>query len=527
MKNQFLALLMLTALAFGCKPRTQELRPQLTTIDSDLIEKAKTYFENEQNIALTKTVEASIGARDNQLNFWTYPIFRTFKPIWSKTEQVTLLNGNKVLITPLRRNMNVNYNNLFYIRRLRIELDAQNQVVKANIIELVTLKKSVADLKKQIIANVFEEIHARTDAKIMVFDAGYTPLMQNSSVWKGEATNNNSNARGSSVGSDASPPPPSCYYLTVVVSCSDVQYLADITTDCDPGDSAGTVYGIGNVINNCPGGGGGGGSPWTPPSDPNDPPGGGGGQTGGNDDIGQDEPFDPNYLPPTFDDPNGYYKTYKTMLNQMITDTQTNLNTPPYGLEWTETQKNNLRRKLDELKKAKNEIKTIEKSKLRYYFASGGHPRRGAIKYDAATQRVLVLFPTLALLQNAYSNLGLKAHEMKHVYQLETGKLSLDKITGEAGVLYDLYDEVEATDRQYIIDAGLNYGQVDINMNRVPNYYQINTTTLLQLGLDAAADNDGQPLYQDLPRSQITINTNPQGTNLQNATNPTDIFVKP
>jgi hypothetical protein len=412
--------------------------------------------------------------------------------------------------------LKVDYNNLYYIRRLRIELNAQNQVVKANIVELVTLKRTVASQKYQIIANVFEEIQTRTDAKILVFDAGYTPQIENGS-WKGEGTNTTANQRPIS-GNDS----PGCYQLVAVVGCSDIQYIQD-PAPCSA-DMPGAFQGFGTPINNCPGGGSGGG--WTPPSDPNNPP--GSGQTGnGGGDLGQDEPLDPNYLPPTFDDPNGYYKAYKTMLNQMITDTQTYLDTPPYGLEWTETQRNNLRRKIDELKKAKNEIKTIEKSKLRYYFASGGHPRRGGIKYDPATQRVLVLFPTLALLQNTHSNFGLKAHEMKHVYQLETGKISLDKVTGESGVLYDLYDEVEATDRQYIIDAGLNYGQVDINMNRVPNYYQINTTTLLQLGLDAAADNDGQPLYQDLPRSQITINTNPQGTNLQNATNPTDIFVKP
>ncbi len=56
---------------------------------------------------------------------------------------------------------------------------------------------------------------------------------------------------------------------------------------------------------------------------------------------------------------------------------------------------------------------------------------------------------------------------------------------------------------------------VDIELNPSPSF-TVNTSTVLGLGI-----------YNTLPATQITINTNPQGTNLQNATNPTDIFVKP
>jgi hypothetical protein len=219
------------------------------------------YFENAQSQALTKTVEVSIGARSNQINLFAFASFRTFNPVWNKTEQVTLLNGNKVLITPVRRNLKVDYNNLYYIRRLRIELNAQNQVVKANIVELVTLKRTVASQKYQIIANVFEEINTRTDAKIMVFDAGYTPQIESGS-WKGETTNSNANAKGDNG------TPPGCYQLIAVVSCSDVQFIQS-PAPCD--DPSVSFQGFGNPINNCPGGGSGGGG-WTPPSDPNNPP---------------------------------------------------------------------------------------------------------------------------------------------------------------------------------------------------------------------------------------------------------------
>lgn len=218
MKKQFLALLMLTAMFWACVPRTQEITPY-QSIDSKLLEIAKVGFEQNQTISLSKPIEATIQESDNRINLWESTSFRTFNPVWNKTEQVTLLNGNKVLITPLRRNLNVDYGNLYYIRRLRIELNAQNQVVKANIVELITLKHTVASQKYQIIANVFEEIQTRTDAKILVFDAGYTPQIESGS-WKGETINsNNTNAKGD----DGTPP--DCYQLIAVVGCSDIYNL--------------------------------------------------------------------------------------------------------------------------------------------------------------------------------------------------------------------------------------------------------------------------------------------------------------
>lgn len=282
MKKHFLAFLMLTAMFWSCKSK-QELTPY-NAINPDLIEQAKIYFENEQSIALSKPINVSIAERGNQVNLWTYAPFRTFQPIWNKTEQITMLNGNKVLITPLYRNMKIRYaNELYYIRRLRVELNAQNDIVKANIVELVTLDGSVAQNKSIIIANVFEEIQTRTDAKIMVFDAGYTPQIENAS-WKGN--NNNASNRGSSNSSDA---PPSCYQLIAVVSCSDVQYLQS-PSPCD--DPSVSFQGFGTPINNCPGGSSGGGV-WTPPDPSNPPPGGSGGSNGDN---GQEQPFTPTVV---------------------------------------------------------------------------------------------------------------------------------------------------------------------------------------------------------------------------------------
>jgi hypothetical protein len=107
------------------------------------------------------------------------------------------------------------------------------------------------------------------------------------------------------------------------------------------------------------------------------------------------------------------------------------------------------------------------------------------------------------------------------MYQFETGKISFNKTTGGPGVLYDLQDEVEAYERQYIIKIGKQYGTVDLDRILLPNY-QITNEVVIAIGLQA-----GIP-YHLIPATQITIDTNPEGTALQAAgQNATDIFVKP
>jgi len=288
-KTQSYCIWLLLLLALGACRKKQETLPSYQSIDSKLLELAKISFKQNQDISLGKTVYPSIKETDNSVNYWGYTSFRMFFPVWENSELLTLSNGNKVLITPLRRNLNVNYGNLYYIRRLRIEFTPEEELVNVNIVEIVTTKSTVAEQKYTIIGNVFEELETRTDAKIMVFDAGYSPLLQNTS-WQGEASNN-SNLRGSTEGSsNGSDAPPKCYTLTAVATCSDIQYIQDSAACDDPTVATGYFMGFGTPINAC----GGGGSPYTPPPiDPNNPlpP-----ISGGSGDTGQDQPFNFNTI---------------------------------------------------------------------------------------------------------------------------------------------------------------------------------------------------------------------------------------
>jgi hypothetical protein len=170
----------------------------------------------------------------------------------------------------------------------------------------------------------------------------------------------------------------------------------------------------------------------------------------------------------------------------------------------------------------KSDLEAIEKSKHKYIFksippqkdAEGNDIPQGETYYDVTNKKVVIAFPVSA---NAIENFGLKGHEIRHGGQFEGGKLSFNKTTGKAGVLVDLYDEIEACDIQYILDIDfLRYGKVDLKGNPATDYV-VNKTTVLALGI-----------YNALSQTEINIHTDPQGTTLQNAgTNATDIFVKP
>ncbi|MCU0440012.1 MAG: hypothetical protein MUC49_19165 [Raineya sp.] len=263
MKNQFLAFLMLTVMFWGCNLRKDV---NYTAINPETLEQAKLYFENEQKTLIPSNVSSRTGTEA-----FSSPEFRTFTPLWDKTVQTSLTNGNRVLITPVSRAMYVQYpNNLYFIRRLRTELNSNGRPIKAHIVELVTTEAQVAGQKEQIITNFFTEIETRTNARLTVFDIGYNFVMRNRR-WQGVSTITENET---------------CYSYTSVLICNMVTLL-QAEVPC-PSTGGGVLLGDdGNpesngeyVVESC-GGGSGGGNP--------DPPAGGGGPPPS--DIGQDDPY--------------------------------------------------------------------------------------------------------------------------------------------------------------------------------------------------------------------------------------------
>jgi len=446
--------------------------------------------------------------------------FRTFYPVWELSTFKQSSNGNTVIITPIYRKIPVSYpQDLYFIRRLRTELNPENLVIRADVVEILSKEISIAAEKDNIITNIFSELKQRTDAKIIVRNLAYDFLAGNNWIVNAKTESD------------------TCYQLVgeyVNVCGTILLVIFEVPVPCPSyGNECQVRCGEFRYVSNngkCGGSGGGGAGgqlpaipippqypPYTPPSGNNDPPTGGGGNPPH--DWGQDQIFDPNYLPPHIEDPQGIYKAYKTALLTDLDATKAkiqNFGTSPI----LDLQKmvNYWRIRQGALEKAIADVKAIEASTQNYKFISmppdANGKLQGETSYDVANNQIVIAFPQST---QGKEHLGLKAHEVHHAVQFLAGKLSFDKTTGKGGVLYDLQDEVECYQIQYPLETNeVYYGTVDIDGNPSPNF-TVNTTTVLALGI-----------YNALPTTQITINSDPQGTTLQNAgANATDIFVKP
>ena len=110
-----------------------------------------------------------------------------------------------------------------------------------------------------------------------------------------------------------------------------------------------------------------------------------------------------------------------------------------------------------ELQAALDELSILESSDQLYhieYSNTSRYNRNGEIGYDINNDMVSITM--------AYdSDVSDMAHELKHAYQFETGKLSFDSRTGGYGTLYDISDEMSA------------YGRGGAYGGKVPSAYAI------------------------------------------------------
>lgn len=124
----------------------------------------------------------------------------------------------------------------------------------------------------------------------------------------------------------------------------------------------------------------------------------------------------------------------------------------------------------------------------------------GSNYYDVINNELVIAFGNL---DNANS-LPLVAHETLHAYQFIKGKVSYKRNNTpnpglDAGSLYDITDEVEAYERQYIFAAKTWYGEIDMNL-QPHNNFQVNTALVLQMGLQ-----ENPPIYQNIPQNNINL----------------------
>jgi len=125
----------------------------------------------------------------------------------------------------------------------------------------------------------------------------------------------------------------------------------------------------------------------------------------------------------------------------------------------------------------------------------------GNINYDTNSNEVNVN------LKGGY-NTGMFAHELKHAYQFETGKLSFNT-NGSGGTLYDVQDEVEAYAR------GSFFGAQNKNVSEIQEAYGSISSRTTQRTLQTQVRLPGGAIGATVPYLQLWRQQNTLGNGTQ------------
>jgi hypothetical protein len=191
------------------------------------------------------------------------------------------------------------------------------------------------------------------------------------------------------------------------------------------------------------------------------------------------------------------YNTYKSAIKSQINNLNTqigNLNNRISKRMAAGKNVNRLNNKLTRLQSSKGtytsilkELSTLESSTQVYNIVTGISTSNGAngfINFDYTTGNVNVNVGS-----SSSNQLATIAHELKHAYQFETGRLSLAYGGSGGASLYDLQDEMEAYKR------GQLFGY--------PSYTTNVTTTWIQ----NLTRPNGKPAYPGLSTNQLTTSS--------------------
>ena len=120
---------------YGCKRHLLDpLNPQTNLPPKVQLDKVKGFYENGRY----KNQPKPVSSGNERMTAQDSTRFKDFEPQWDKTEVELLPNSEKMLIVPVVRFLNVDYNeNIGFIRRLCIRVDANEDFIEANIVELV------------------------------------------------------------------------------------------------------------------------------------------------------------------------------------------------------------------------------------------------------------------------------------------------------------------------------------------------------------------------------------------------------
>ena len=159
---------------YGCKHHLLDpLNPQTQLPPKVQLDKIKGFYENGRYKNQPKTTSGNerITAADSAR-------FKDFEPQWDKTEVELLLNNEKMLIVPVVRFLSVEYNQeIGFIRRLCIRVDANDNFLEANIVELVGNLTFVKENHNDIFKNYKNTNIFGFSGYIVVYEIDYNIIM--------------------------------------------------------------------------------------------------------------------------------------------------------------------------------------------------------------------------------------------------------------------------------------------------------------------------------------------------------------
>ena len=172
-KSKILVFLLILGILYGCKRQILDpLNPQKNLPQKAQFDKVKGFYENGR---YKNQPKRSSGNGNERMTAQDSARFKDFEPEWDKTEVEILPNNEKMLIVPVVRFLSVTYNeNLGFIRRLCIRVDANDDFLEANIVELVGNLTFVKENHNAIFKNYKNANITGFTGVISIYELDYT-----------------------------------------------------------------------------------------------------------------------------------------------------------------------------------------------------------------------------------------------------------------------------------------------------------------------------------------------------------------
>ena len=473
-KSKILVFLLMLGLLYGCKRQILDpLNPQNNLPQKANFDKVKGFYENGRYKNQPKRTSGNerMTAQDSAR-------FKDFEPQWDKTEVELLPNNEKMLIVPVLRFLNVEYNqNIGFIRRLCIRVDANEDFLEANIVELVGNLNFVKSNHNAIFKNYKENsVVIGFEGTVIVYQLDYD--VETAKFYSGGVFQRNTAMQTQRVST--------CVVIGSTYisgwSCGNANDPWHATATNCPACTSGYWQSSYSFVECFVSGGGGnssGGNTGVSGGPSGNPRGGSSGGSGGYIPTDPGVSWDDDGTPRTLDGlptrtavvTGAVYQDLK----DYVTDSKIVLDSallPASAAFLDPTQKiaiQNMQAGMTQTKGIMVKIETNTKNVDLEVVTDASLTDAAYVRYDTLNKRlqirsspkpVQVANPTAKQidafndsLQKYYANL---AHELKHVEQFLDGLLSFNKISGLAGELHDVWDEIAGYNLYFLMIGEVN-----------------------------------------------------------------------